>query len=131
MISVYTDASFRRDHRGCQGAYAFVIKRGDDILYEESRKILNQSTNNLCETVAVIHAIYHLRLHHPDDECVIYTDSQYVISGASKRLSTHKALWDLFYDLKSANIHVEKVKAHSGNKDNNYVDRLAYKKLNE
>jgi ribonuclease HI len=118
--TIYTDGSCR-DRKG---GWAFVI------LFEMhwSDKV-SDTTNNRMELTAVIEALKTLK----NEECVIYSDSQWVINCAEGRWKRNKNLdlWEDFEEQRRRQKKVEFVwvKGHSTNEYNNLCDKLAYKEL--
>ena len=95
---------------------------------------LTPATVNICELVAVTHAIYDAIRLYPSEKIVIYTDSQYVVNGSKSALSmkTNKEAWKLFYDISlNQNLEIHHVKAHDKDVRNKHVDSLAKEKLRE
>lgn len=129
QICIYTDGSCikynSKDSTG-PGGWGFVIL--GKVMFEGSGGHPN-TTNNRMEIQAVLEAL----------ECcdgvytnlLIHTDSTYVMNCAQGLWARKKNtdLWDMYTTLsKGKVINWKKVKAHSGNKWNEYVDQLANSK---
>lgn len=126
MIDIYTDGSCIKDDPKDStgpGGWGFVIL-GDNVINGSGGN--PDTTNNRMEMQAVIEALKACDGVY-DDIC-IYTDSMYVLNcakGVWKR-KKNVELWNEYDSIaKGKNIKWEKVKAHSGNKWNDYVDELA------
>jgi len=119
MQEIYTDGSCLGNPGS--GGYAFIVINDDNELYYSEG--VKSTTNNKMELTAVIECLEYVK-----DECIIYTDSKYVINCA-KRIWKRKAnieLWEK-YDIASKDkiIHFEWVKGHNGNEYNEKVDKMA------
>lgn len=85
----------------------------------------SDTTNNRMELTAVIEA---LRFHPDKKDFVIYTDSQLTMKCAEGEWKRNKNLdlWEEYDKVsKGKKITFKKVKAHSGDKYNELVDKLA------
>lgn len=119
------------------GGYAAVARCGDQMVTLSKGYFL--TTNNRMEIMSVIAA---LEEFGPNQEFVIYSDSQYTISGSVDWLRGWKRnnwiawktgqpiknqdLWMIMDELLKANkVKFVKVKAHSGVPDNELADQLA------
>jgi ribonuclease HI len=107
------------------GGWAFILISDDHEIHSSDNNEF--TTNNKMELTAVIEG---LKLIEENEECKIYSDSLYVINcalGIWKR-KKNVEMWKE-YDKVSCNkiIHFEWVKAHSGNKYNEKVDKMALK----
>jgi ribonuclease HI len=103
-----------------------------------------KSTNNRMELMAVIMGLRELK---KKCDVTIYSDSKYVIQGASewmhgwkkknwikadKKPVVNKDLWkDLDVELKRHHIEWQWVKGHSGHPENERVDALAVKAIED
>ncbi|MGC8966532.1 MAG: ribonuclease HI [Caldimicrobium sp.] len=118
------------------GGYAALIKvDGEEIVISGGAPF---STNNRMELLAVIKA---LSFFKEPKEIIVFSDSEYVIKGATEWLLTWKKrgfktssgepvknldLWrELERWLSFHQVRFEKVPAHSGHSENERVDRLA------
>lgn len=126
---VYTDGSANNMIAPFYGACACVIldEKSEDIIYESS-KGYKETTNNRCEIMAFIEALKHI---HPNSYVDFYTDSQYcktVLNLGKARYPKNMDLIFEFRDLCFSNrikFKIHWVRGHSGNKWNEYVDKLA------
>lgn len=121
--TIYTDGSCR-DRKG---GWAFVILFENYEMHWSDK--VNDTTNNRMELTAVIEALKTLK----NEECVIYSDSQWVINCAEGRWKRNKNL-DLWKDFEEQRRRQKKVefvwvKGHSTNEYNNLCDKLAYGEL--
>ena len=118
------------------GGWACLIKKdGKEVLLKGGEP---QTTNNRMELLAVIKGLEALS---NSDEVTIFTDSEYVLKGATEWLKNWKKkgfktssgkpvknrdLWEkLDRLLNKKSITWVKVKAHSGHEENELVDRIA------
>lgn len=135
-ITVYTDGSCLENSGGGPGGWGYVIP-GEKYDIKRSCGFFS-TTNNRMEMMAVIEVL--LALDTPR-RVKIYTDSEYVINGATKWIYGwinrnwvkadetpvgNKDLWLKMIDAKKDH-HIEfiKVKAHTGDYYNEMVDVLA------
>jgi ribonuclease HI len=127
QLKIYTDGSCNPNPG--LGGYAWIALDGRLHAGGETK-----STNNRMELMAVIHAIE----SNADRDLVIYSDSQYVINGATKWYRgwlrnnwkdgtvANRDLWErLLAALSKTNVKFEWVRGHSGNPMNEAVDELA------
>ena len=123
MISIYTDGSCLNNPG--PGGWA--------ILGIERKKITKISggeantTNNRMELIAVIEA---LRYYKEYNKYIIHTDSKLTINCAEGKWKRKKNLdlWEEYDSVSKYKMIVYKwVKGHSGNKNNEIVDKLARK----
>lgn len=121
---------------------------GAVLRYKETEKELSGAeeltTNNRMELLAVIEALKALKANCEVD---LYTDSQYVMKGATewmdgwvknswrtanKKPVKNSDLWqDIFHLLKKHHIHWHWVKGHAGHPENERCDLLARTALND
>lgn len=128
-LTIYTD-----------GAYSFSLNQGGiGIIYLKNNKIIKtyykaykNTTNNRMELLAVIIALSSIK---KEFNINIFTDSMYVIGGASKGWKRNKNI-DLWKKLdnvtkklldNNCTINYNYVKGHIGNKYNEICDNLANK----
>lgn len=135
-IEIYTD--------GCSlgnpgpGGYAVLIKNlGKDVLLSGS---FSYTTNNRMELLAVIKALSYFK---EPKKIKIYTDSEYVVKGATEWLPKWKVngyknsegkpiknrdLWEELENwLKFHEVVFIKIPAHKGHPENEKVDKIAKK----
>ena len=130
---IFTDGSCI-NNPGQGGWGALIFFQGEKIKLSGHDE---NTTNNRMELLAAISAIEYCLNHNIHTKIIIYTDSTYVLKGATLWMTTWKAnnwtkpknkdLWILLDDLisKHNNIEWNWVKAHDGNPDNEEVDQLA------
>ena len=116
---IWTDGAYKPFTN--QGGWAIVTKEGTTQFGG-----VKDTTNNRMELTAVIEAIK-LFDNAKYDKCIIYSDSQYVISTINKGWKKNKNcdLWDIFDNLDISNITFVWVKGHDGNIMNEKADELA------
>jgi len=98
------------------------------------------TTNNRMELQAALKIFEELKRHAIHPQLKLRTDSKYLINGLSKWIQTWKKkgwktsagkpvlnqdLWDALDKTYSGNIQLEYVKGHSGDVDNDRVDKIA------
>lgn len=107
------------------GGWAYVLFVDDFEIHISGNK--TNTTNNKMELQAVIEV---LRNHKDIKSFIIHSDSMYVINcakGLWKRKKNVKLWKEYDQTLNNRRITWKKVKAHSGNKYNEIVDRMAKK----
>ncbi len=135
MYCIYTDGSCS-GNPGPGGYGAVILQMGKPIQELSGRS--NRSTNNRMEMAAAIVA---LRATPTGSDIILYSDSKYVVNGASKwiygwisrnwRTAAGKDVKnkDLWIKISSAmalrNVQWKWVKGHAGNKWNERCDLLA------
>ncbi len=130
---IYTDGACSGNHlKENKGGYgAIIFKLGDEPLKLNGG--YRNTTNNRMELKAVIEALKRVSPSHP---VTVYSDSQYVVTGITEwihnwirkgKIEKNEDLWMELYELKNRfnDIEFMKVKAHSGDRYNEEVDRLA------
>jgi len=130
----YTDGSCIKTNntdKVGKGSWGWVlINEIEDIVFESNGEVYNDTTNNRMELQAVLELLDFCKDY--TKKIIIRSDSMYVINCAQNiwKRSKNIDLWKI-YDTKSKNIDIvfEKVKAHSGNYWNDYVDNLAKKSV--
>lgn len=124
-VKIYTDGSCLKNPNGPGGIGVVIVH--EDGTEEEFSKGYASTTNNRMEMLAAIEG---LRLLKTYSEATIYTDSLYLIKGATGVHKRHKNL-DLWIRLereaKKHKVSYEKVKGHSTDRLNNRCDELAGK----
>lgn len=141
-IEVYTDGACSNNQSETnEGGWGWVAVSHDEVLIESYGSEKNTS-NNRMELMAAIEALkscYKIE----ETNLKLYTDSAYVLNGitnwihgwvqkgwvnSKKQPVKNKDLWIELHELnQSMNVEWIKVKGHSGNKWNEYVDDLAVK----
>ena len=135
-MELYTDGSCL-NNPGAGGFCGYGI-RGDTVVFKTCG-CESKTTNNIMEMKAVIHGIQKAT-KNGWTEYTIYTDSQYVLNGATKWINgwqkkgwktatgsdvKNKQLWIELNKLLTPGIKFKWVKAHNGNKWNEKVDTVA------
>lgn len=142
-MDIYTDGGCRNNQQiNNIGAWAYFIPE----LNVQDSGIWYKTTNNQMELKAAIEALKKAEQLNLK-KVSLYIDSEYVVLGitswiykwikndwkkSSKKPVLNKKLWVEFFDLtKKFEINFIKVKGHSDNEYNNYVDKLANDKMDE
>lgn len=138
---IYTDgATSNNGYDNSIGGWAFVVVDEGKVISEDSGKILN-STNNICELVAVIKACQSV---DPSYCYTIFSDSAYIINcykqkwykrwqqngwlNSKNQPVANKEFWEqLIPFFEKENFIFEKVSGHSGDFYNELVDKMAVK----
>lgn len=136
-LDIYTDGGCRPTNPG-PGAWGYVVLEGDNKVIESSG-FSNDTTNNKMELQAVIEALNYLynMMYVDRGSFTVYSDSAYVVKGMNEWMEGWKKKdwvkvknvkqWKQLDDLQSLfhyNIKFVHVRAHNGNKWNEYVDEL-------
>lgn len=143
IYNLYTDgATSNNGYDGAYGGYAWALITNDKLVRQGSGSE-SPTTNNICELMAIINGCEEaLNWLEPSDVVLVYSDSAYVINcykqkwyknwqingwvNSKKQPVANKELWEeLIPFFENPNFKFEKVKGHSDNKWNNYVDKLA------
>lgn len=134
MYHIYTDGACRSNPSE-EGSWAYIILADNHstIVAQYGEKAKGETTNNQMELSAAIHALEYCN-EHKLLPAIIYSDSNYLISGITKWIHSWKLkkyhgvanmqLWLKLDSLNSYNIGWQWIKAHSGNKYNELVDKL-------
>lgn len=126
-MNIYTDGSYKH-HISRFGSWAFVVIFDDEIFYQNSgiTPFPAKSWNIDGEVYAVINAVNWLREN--DYNGIIHHDYIELGNWARGSSKTKKEISKLYVkSIKDMldNISFVHVKSHSGNKWNEYVDKLA------
>ena len=144
ILEVYTDGSARPNPG--DGSWAFCIVDKNKPLHFESG-FIPDSTCNQMEMRAVINSLEYI-INNGYDDCMIYlhTDSQYVQLGITNWIVKWKqnnfksangtvkniAMWKQLDKLSNKlTVHFQWVRGHSGNKWNEFVDKLCSETLDK
>lgn len=144
LIRIYTDGACS-DNPG-PGGWAAVFTKKEELIQLSGCEV--NTTNNRMELTAVVESLKQLiKEHAEENEYELYSDSAYVVNTINNNWIErwalngwkttrgesikNKDLWLMYLKLigkiKSDNISLKilKVKAHSGDTFNEYVDKLA------
>ena len=127
MYEIYTDGSCLKNPG--KGGWAFAIFKNNKLLQLGSGANSN-TTNNRMELTAIIKALEFTKFKNIE----IYSDSQLCINCAQNiwKKKANLDLWKEFENYsKTKNINFHWVKGHSGNKYNDFVDKLAFKEASQ
>lgn len=145
-FALYTDGACRGNPG--PGSYAFLVQNNRHEMIFENADYSEHTTNNKMEMSAVIQGLVYLADQiTPMHTIYIFTDSKYVVDGmkswihgwkkrgwkkADKKAPENLELWKQLDELSGiCNIEFHWVKGHSGHPQNEYVDGLANKVLDE
>ncbi|WP_127836497.1 ribonuclease HI [Clostridium prolinivorans] len=143
-VEIYTDGACRGNGKeNTIGAFGIILMYNG--IQKEIKKAFRNTTNNIMELTAVIHALSMLK-----EPCKVklYSDSAYVVNAvnqkwlenwqkngwknSSKEPVKNKELWEnLIKLLKYHDVEFIKVKGHSDNQYNNRCDKLANEAMDE
>ena len=115
-----------------------VINEKDEIIYKNV-KVFEDKTNNYCELLGMLDGLIYAVNNYPNESIDVYSDSEYVIKGASERVSKwkrmgwknsngpvkNKELWEIVAKINETgfDINYNWVRGHQGKKttkDDNY-----------
>ena len=121
-IVVYTDG-------GCSpnpGPGGLGIYMGYGAHTLEMWEYYAHTTNNFCELTAILHALQQIK--NKELPVLLYSDSAYAIGVSTGSMKAKKNV-ELVEEIKAeaakfTNLHILKVKAHSGIRHNEHVDQL-------
>lgn len=127
-IRIFTDGGYSIPRN--IGAWAFVVIEDNKNIFEYREQVKN-STSNRVELIAFLKA---LEVAQVFEEVEILSDSQYVVKGYNLWMKRWEKsgwknkkdtdLWKEVLLLKNKNVKVKWIKGHSGNRWNEYVDRM-------
>lgn len=150
-VRIYVDGSSRGNDRfnpHMSGAFAYVVLQyvgREDVIVHEEVTMLAHATNNQSELTAAIAGVRKAMELRPGCDYRLYSDSEYVVRGFMEwihkwslnrwRTYTGKPvknieLWKELYSLKQQHptITFHYVEGHSGDRWNEYVDRLSQRR---
>lgn len=137
-IKIYTDGSCYPNPG--PGGWAFALSEKEF----QSGKV-EKTTNQRMEITAILEAIAYFKFEFPHLETLtICTDSMYCINSATRWINkwkrndwtnsygqkiSNRDLWEIYDELsQDLKINFKKVKSHSGDTMNDFVDKLAGEK---
>ena len=143
MRVFYTDGSAKNNgYENSSGGYGAIEIEDNKIIYQY-QNFKSPTTNNEMELMAILHILQKLKEENEFEVAIIYSDSAYCVNIINtwmygwernnwmrpknqeiKNLDIIKQIYDLKYLAK-----VEKIKGHSGDVWNDYVDKLATGKI--
>lgn len=149
-IEIYSDGacSFNGSENAI-GGWAYKIDLGGGWGITSYGSVVG-TTNQKMEITAVIGALDKILCDLRNVEhIIVYSDSAYVVNcfnqkwiekwkrnnwvGSNRQAVKNKELWEKLYELvqKFERVEFKKVKGHSGNENNELVDKLAVKAIEE
>jgi ribonuclease HI len=139
-IIIYTDGSSRGNPG--PGGYGTVLISPEHRVRKELSGGFRRTTNNRMELLAVIVGLEALK--KPDNEVLIYSDSQYVVNAVEKgwlfnwekkgfKDKKNPDLWQRFLNAyrRQRKVQFQWVKGHAGNPENERCDQLATTEANK
>ncbi len=140
-INIYTDGSCRPSTK--QGSYGVLIVDTETSSKTQLSGTQKDTTNNIMEMTAFLTALNYIYENQLDkeNEVTIYSDSQYVLNGATIWWKGWKAnnfrtttgvvknleLWKQIHEVKDKiNVKLLWVKGHSTNANHNEIDKIVY-----
>lgn len=136
-IDIYVDGSFRTQDKTFSYGFAFI--KNDKILQSSSERIKSEKylryKNVWAELKAATVAVEtakkigysNINLYYDFQGIEIFLDKDYSRAISPFKILQRKYQEEMLGHMKDININFVKVKAHSGNKFNNYVDKLCKK----
>jgi len=145
-FALYTDGACRGNPG--PGSYGYIVQNHEGSIVKEMAAHSEHTTNNKMELTAIIEGLKSLREEvTPMHSIHVFTDSKYAVDGmkswiigwkkrgwkkADKKSPENLELWQSLDELQHiANVSFSWVKGHSGHPQNEYVDALANKVLDE
>lgn len=150
MVEIYTDGARRGsalEDKPASWAMAVYI---DKEYRGKKSGVINPGTNNQAELEGALQALeWVIKFGADTDNIIIYSDSQYVVSGATTWLAGWKSkgwklsngqpvknveYWKRMHDLLTKvppTLRIVKVKGHSGNLGNDKADSLCNEELDK
>lgn len=149
MIKIYTDGAatmknINGEYIRCSGGAAMAIVNGQDEIIYSGSKHFDNTTNNFCELYAILMALSYCSINYSTEKIEIYSDSAYCVNMLKENgwvYSWEKNNWtrgkkhekienveiikDIFNFIQKLDVSFIKVKGHSNDKINDYVDKLA------
>lgn len=139
-IHIYTDGACRNNQSTDNlGAYAYKLIYGDKI--KTFAQVIPNTTNNKMELQAVISALKAIKPTCRDYHIELFTDSMYVVKGSTEwglgwvksdfKGVKNSELWkELFnLELQFPNLKYNHIKGHAGHEQQEEVDTLCNKAL--
>lgn len=126
-IAVFTDGSaWNKDGSG-GWAWCAIDAFGTEVFGCGSE---SDTTNNRMEMTAVVEALTQVRSRWGECEVLLYSDSEYVVLGASdksRKRRRNRDLWEKIDDAESLHTMVEwnHIRGHGDSYYNDLVDKLA------
>ena len=136
-VFLYTDGGCN-PHTDKNGAWAYIVVENDKLIHE-MWGVENDTTNSKMEILALKNALIHAIMMDKTLEIVIRSDSSYCVKSynewchnwknnkwkkSNKKPVEHQNEWQIIDQLRAPNITVEWVKAHNGDRWNEYADNL-------
>ena len=140
---IYTDgATSGNGYEGAQGGWAWILLDENENISDSCMCHEDNVTNNYCELRAVINACRFFELNKENKDCIVYSDSAYIINcykqkwykkwqtngwlNSKKQPVANKELWEKIIPyFENPHFSFEKVAGHANDKWNNFVDGMA------
>lgn len=136
-INIYVDGSFRSQDNTF--SYGFVFVKNDEILKSSSERIKSEKylrfRNVWSELKAATYAVEtakkigysNINLYYDFQGIEIFLNKDYSRATSPFKVLKRQYQEEMFKYMKDVSVNFIKVKAHSGDKFNNYVDKLCKK----
>jgi len=129
-FNVWTDGSCWHVDRG--GAFAYIVEGPDGVILDTYAQAVSDTTVSRMELTAALRALESFKTR---SVVQLITDSEYLAKGlvffmdgwrSSGWRIKNADLWKNLYDVYHFHdVYVTKILGHSGEKNNEYVDKLA------
>lgn len=144
--ALYTDGACRGNPG--PGSYAYIVQDHESSIIKEYAEHCDYTTNNKMELSAIVEGLKSLESQvTPMHSIYVFTDSKYAVDGmkswvagwkkrgwkkADKKAPENLELWQALDELQHiAQVSFSWIKGHSGHPQNEHVDGLANKVLDE
>lgn len=148
QYEIYTDGSSKQMEGMRFGGWAFIIVKGDKVIYQEYGS-KSDATNQQMELFAAIKGLEWVSEHRANDEtAILYSDSAYLINcykmkwyetwkrngwqtAKKEPVKNEELWWRLLPFFENWNYSFIHVKGHAENYYNNLCDEMAQKGADE
>lgn len=143
MLKVYCDGSSRGNgYENARGGWAYVVLNDDNEIITQNGGSVFNATNNQMEMTAFINGCKAALESSSEETIIVYMDSAYIHNcyvqkwyenwqrngwvNAKKEPVKNKKLWmEIIPLFENPRLYFQKVKGHSDNQWNNFVDQNA------
>ena len=136
-IKVFSDCGsynngYRDPKKPMFGSIGVIVLDHDDKIVYKNSKVFEDKTNNYCELLGMLDGLIFAVNNYPNEEIQVYSDSEYVIKGASERVRKwkrmgwkntsgpvkNKELWEIVCKINEVgyNLDYNWVRGHQGKK---------------